>query len=174
MSAAGPAEDKDRIIYWAEKRPGFGLMITANGRRSFLFQYRNSKGQSKRASLSGTTKLADAHKWADIIQGNVAKGVDPVEKKRKEKAEQSTRGKFKTIAEEYLKREWAKIRSMDQRKTVLERLVYPEIGDKVAVKLKRSDIVMLLDKIEDQHGAAMADMTSDGGSQGLQLARCAG
>jgi integrase len=48
---------------------------------------------------------------------------------------------------------------MNQRIAILNRLVYPEIGDKVAAKLKRSDIVALLDKIEDEHGAPMADNT---------------
>jgi integrase len=157
LSAPTPADGKDRVIYWDERRPGFGLMVTARGQRSYVFQYRNERGESRRASLSGTTKLPDAHKWADILQGDVAKGVDPVEKKRTEKVEQSKRGKFKTIAEEYLKREGHKIRSLPQRKIILTRLVYPEIGDKVAVKLKRSDIVALLDKVEDQNGAGMAD-----------------
>jgi hypothetical protein len=143
--AAKPSDGKDRVIYWDEQRPGFGLMVTSSGSRSFVFQYRNSKGESCRASLSGTTKLLDAHKWADIIQGEVAKGIDPVESKRAEKARQSKRGKFKTIAEEYIKRETPKVRSMDQRVAILNRLVYPEIGEKTASKLKRSDIVSLLD-----------------------------
>ena len=159
LSAAKPADGKDRVIYWDERRPGFGLMVTARGQRSFVFQYRNAQGDSRRASLSGSTKLPDAHKWADILQGDIAKGVDPVTANRVEKAANSKRGKFKTIAEEYLKREGSKVRSMYQRKAILDRLVYPEIGDKVAVKLKRSDIVALLDKVEDEHGAAMADGT---------------
>jgi len=159
LSAAKPADGKDRVIYWDERRSGFGVMVTARGQRSYVFQYRNAQGESRRASLSGSTKLADAHKWADILQGDIAKGVDPVAKKRTEKAVNSKRGKFQTIAEEYLKRESARVRSMYQRKAILVRLVYPEIGDKVAVKLKRSDIVALLDKVEDEHGAAMADGT---------------
>jgi integrase len=159
ITAGAPSDGKDRIIYWDEKRPGFGLVVTEAGRRSFVFQYRNAQGESRRASLSGTTKLPDAHKWADILQGDVAKGIDPVEKKKVDKAAQSKKGKFRAIAEEYLKRESSRVRSMDQRRAILNRLVYPEIGDKVAVKLKRSDIVALLDKVEDEHGAAMADGT---------------
>ncbi len=156
-TAAAPPDGKDRAIYWDNKRPGFGLMVTANGQRSFVFQYRNEQGDSRRASLSGTTRLSDAHKWADILQGDVAKGVDPVGKKRADRTAQSKKGKFRTIAEDYVKREASKVRSMDQRKAILDRLVYPVIGDKVAVKLKRSDIVALLDGIEDNHGATMAD-----------------
>src|SRR5262249_47943374 len=115
--------------------------------------------ESRRATLVGTTKLPDAHRWADILQGEVAKGIDPVESNRTERAKQSKRGKFKTIAAEYIKRESPRERSMDQRIAILNRLVYPEIGDKIAAKLKRSDIVALLDKIEDEHGAPMADNT---------------
>jgi integrase len=158
-SAGAPSNGKDRVIYWDDRRPGFGLMVTAAGRRSFVFQYRNGKGDSRRASLSGTTKLPDAHKWADILQGDVAKGVDPVEKKKADRVAQSKKGRFRTIAEEYVKRESSRVRSMDQRKAILDRLVYPVIGDKIAVKLKRSDIVTLLDGIEDNHGAGMADST---------------
>jgi integrase len=156
-TAGAPSNGKDRVIYWDEKRPGFGLMVTASGKRSFVFQYRNGQGDSRRASLSGTTRLPDAHKWADILQGDVAKGLDPVEKKKTDRVAQSKKGKFRTIAEDYVKRETPKVRSMDQREAILDRLIYPVIGNKVAAKLKRSDIVSLLDGIEDNHGAAMAD-----------------
>ena len=61
-TAGAPTSGKDRVIYWDEKRPGFGLMVTVAGKRSFVFQYRNAQGDSRRASLSGTTKLPDAHK----------------------------------------------------------------------------------------------------------------
>ena len=159
LNAALPPAGKDRIIYWDEKRPGFGLMVTVKGNRSFLFQYRNAKGASRRASLSGTTKLADAHKWADIIQGDVAKGADPVEKKKTEKAERSVRGKFRTVAEQYMKRESLRVRSMDQRKAVLKRLIYPAFGEKPIDQIRRRDIVELLDQIEDTRGAPMADLT---------------
>ena len=157
LTEAKPPAGKDRIIYWDEKRPGFGLMVTKNGNRSFVFQYRNAKGNSRRASLSGTTKLPDAHKWADIIQGEVAKGTDPVAKKRVEKAERSVRGKFRTIADQYMKRERPKLRSMDQRLAILKRLVYPILGDKPIDQIRRRDIVALLDQIEDKRGATMAD-----------------
>jgi integrase len=159
LTAGAPSNGKDRVIYWDEKRPGFGLMVTTTGKRSFVFQYRNAQSESRRASLSGTTKLPDAHKWADILQGDVAKGVDPVEKKKTDRVAQSKKGRFRTIAEEYVRRERSRVRSMDQRQAILTRLVYPVIGDKVAVKLKRSDIVALLDTIEDNHGAGMADST---------------
>jgi hypothetical protein len=62
LGAPKPPAGKDRIIYWDERRAGFGLMVTSTGRRSFLFQYRNAEGRSRRATLNGSAKLADAHK----------------------------------------------------------------------------------------------------------------
>src|SRR5262249_21199407 len=32
---------KDRLIYWDEAQPGFGVMLTAGGKRSWLCQYRS-------------------------------------------------------------------------------------------------------------------------------------
>ena len=158
LTAAKPPAGKDRIIYWDEKRPGFGLMVTAKGNRSFVFQYRNAKGNSRRASLSGTTKLADAHKWADIVQGDVAKGADPVAKKKAEKAERSVRGKFRTIAEQYMKRESPKVRSMDQREAVLKRLIYPAFGDKPIDQIGAGTLWRCWTRLRTQRGAPMADL----------------
>ncbi len=44
LKAAAPATG-DRIIYWDERLPCFGLMVTKNGHKSFVVQYR-AKGTS--------------------------------------------------------------------------------------------------------------------------------
>jgi integrase len=66
---------------------------------------------------------------------------------------------LKAICEEYIKVNGKNLRSAGWREQVLERLVYPELGAKQIGDIKRSDIVRLLDKIEDENGATMADMT---------------
>ena len=35
---------KEREIYWDATQPGFGLMVTADGARSYVVQYRNAEG----------------------------------------------------------------------------------------------------------------------------------
>jgi integrase len=56
-------------------------------------------------------------------------------------------------------REGHKLRSIDQQKATLERLVYPRLGQRPIGDIRRSEIVRLMDEIEDQRGAAMAGVT---------------
>jgi integrase len=51
------------------------------------------------------------------------------------------------------------LRSIDQRRAVLERLVYPAIGKLPIDAIRSSDLVKLLDDIEDERGVSMADHT---------------
>ena len=51
-----------------------------------------------------------------------------------------------------------KLRTHDDRQAALVRLVFPEIGKLPVDTLKRSRIVALLDKIEDENGPRMADL----------------
>ena len=58
-----------------------------------------------------------------------------------------------------MRREGKRLRSVDQRRATLERLVYPKLGARPVGDIKRSEIVRLLDDIEDDRGPAMADQT---------------
>jgi hypothetical protein len=67
---------------------------------------------------------------------------------------------LKAICEEYLHRE-SELRTTAWRRQQLERLVYPKLGDRPIAEIKRSEIVRLLDQIEDGSGPVMADRTLD-------------
>ena len=58
----------------------------------------------------------------------------------------------------YLAREGEKLRTSETRARAFERLVYPVIGDEPISTLKRSQIVRLLDKIQDGSGDRTADL----------------
>ena len=50
------------------------------------------------------------------------------------------------------------MRTLDQRVSILKRLIYPALGDRPIGSIKRSEIVAMLDKIEDHNGPRAADV----------------
>jgi integrase len=89
----------------------------------------------------------------------VAQGRDPAAERRK--AEAATENTLRSVAENYLARKCSKMRTLEARRATLERLVYPTLGARQIDSIKRSEIVVLLDKIEDDSGPRMATVTLD-------------
>jgi integrase len=151
-------EHGDRVIYWDDGLPCFGLMVTSNGHRSFVVQYR-AHGVSRRLTIKaapqGGLSLAKAKREALAVIGAVTKGGDPLTERRKQaRAQENT---LRVIAEEFLTREAAKFRSISQRRATFERLIFPALGSRPLDDIKRSEVIRLLDKIADERGPAMAD-----------------
>jgi integrase len=150
---AEPPVAGDRMIYWDTGLPGFGLMVTKSGHRSYCVQYRSGR-HSRRMSLKSGLSLTAARREAKAIIGAVAKGGDPLGDKRK--AAEAQGNSVRSIAEKYFQREGKQLRSMEQRRKVFERLIFPKLGSREIADIRRSEIVSLLDKIEDERGARMA------------------
>jgi integrase len=146
-------ERGDRVIYWDAAQKGFGLVVTAAGHRSYVVQYR-ARGMSRRMSCDDVLSLSAARQWAKIQLGNVASGGDPLTEKRK--AASAAGNTLRSIAESYFQRDGKKLRSIVERRKVFERLIYPKFGGREVSDIRRSEIVALLDKIEDQNGPRMA------------------
>jgi integrase len=143
-----------RTTYWDIGMPGFGLMVTSNGHRSYVVQYR-AAGQSRRMHLKDGLALRAARKEAKGILGAVAKGRDPLRERRK--AERAASNTLNAIVEEYLTREGSRLRSIGERRAALKRHVLPKLGMRQIGDISRTDIVRLLDHVADKSGAPMAD-----------------
>ena len=154
--ATCPAHKK-REYFWDTSMPGFGLLVTSTGHRSFVAQNRLSRGRSPRKTFKGTLPLRTARREAKRFLGEVARGIDPLEARRK--AAREAEGTFLHIAENFFKREGPKLRSAKERRRTLERLVYPAFGSRQFASITRRDYIALLDKIADQNGPRMADLT---------------
>ena len=143
----------ERTIYWDESLESFGLMVTAAGARSFVVQYR-AKGISRRYTVQGQA-LAKARRAARSILGRVAEGGDPVSEGRKGRVDAAN--SLRAVAEEHLRREAKQLRSIAERRRIFERYIYPQLGARQIDSIKRSEIVRLLDRIEDRNGPSKAD-----------------
>jgi integrase len=154
VKRATAAQGKDRSIYWDSKLPGFGLVVTAAGARSYCVQYR-AGGHSRRMTIDGVLGLEGARKQARALLGDVAKHKDPLSERRA--AERAGSDTLESITREYARREKKRLRTIDARIAALERLVLPKLGARQISDISRSEIVRLLDRIEDECGAVMAD-----------------
>src|SRR5262249_17403946 len=104
--------------------------------------------------------LAAARKGAADALHELAQGHDPATARAdaKLKAAAAQANTFAAVAAEYLKRERGKLRTLDQRVSTLNRLILPALGARAIADIKRSEIVRLLDDIEDRSGQRMADV----------------
>jgi integrase len=145
---------KERTVYWDAALPSFGLAVTERGAKSYVIQYRSGR-LSRRYTINSVLGLEDARREARAVLGQVARGHDPLLERRR--ATEASKNTLRAVCERYLVREGGKLRTTAKRKANLERLVYPVLGNRQIDDIKRSDINALLDDIEDQRGAAMAD-----------------
>ena len=115
----------DRTLYFDEDLQNFALMVTRNGARRFVLQYRLF-GRSRRLTFKPGLTLNDARRQARQLLGEVAKGRDPLDERRKK--EMAAANTVAAIADEYLRRGAKGLRSVKQRRALLERLVFPQFG----------------------------------------------
>src|SRR5262245_36526923 len=76
-------------IYWCANTPGFGVLVMANGKRSWVFERRDLNGRTRRRSLgrvSGSGRNAISAEVARVkalnCSNELAQGRDPVADKR--------------------------------------------------------------------------------------------
>jgi integrase len=134
---------------------GLKLVVFPSGQKSFVVRYRVN-GIKRKLTL-GHIGLAAARKAAAAALYDVHEGRDPASIKKAAAA--STKETVRWVCEEYLKREGGTLRNAADRRQALERLVYPALGDIPLAALRRSQIVRLLDDIQDHNGDRMADLT---------------
>jgi diadenosine tetraphosphate (Ap4A) HIT family hydrolase len=154
-SAVCPA-GKDREIFWDATMPGFGLVVTANGARSYVVQYRTADGFSRRMKITGSN-LAAAKREAKIALGAVADKRDPLGEKRKSRDARANTLRW-VVENEYLENsDIRKLRSYDEIRGTLARYILPKLGSRPIAEIRRREIVRLLGRVKENNGTGAAN-----------------
>jgi hypothetical protein len=134
---------------------GLYVVVQPSGRKSFAVRFRID-GRPRKLTLEKGLTLAEARAAAAKALVEVEKKNDPtvVKRKAKDAHRAAAANTFKAVAEAYLDREGKKkederLRSLAWRRQLLERLVYPTLGDRPIGGIKRNAVIELLDNIED-------------------------
>ena len=144
---------KGQVEHFDKGFPGLALRVSYGGGKSWAFFYRIG-GRLRRMSL-GTfpaVSLAEAREaWREARQ-DVQLGRDPSLGRKGEKGATD----FKTVAEDWLRRDQGKNRSLHLVTRALERDVIPLWGQRSIADLARRDILDLIDGIVDRGSPIMA------------------
>lgn len=150
-----------------EEVRGFYARCLPSGVATYGFRDRLS-GRRRWLSLGlhGQITPLQARDIARKHAGAVADSKDPLgEKVASRAAAKAARANpEKTVTdvldehmERYARKQAA--RSSDEKERIFEKYIKPTLGDRLVRDLKRSEIVALLDRIEDRNGPVMADRT---------------
>src|SRR6266567_7512126 len=145
-----------------------GKFLRYERKREEEARKRDGRKPIERRERPGKTELDAARTEATMLRAAVKDGRDPLKELRH--ASLAGTNTLKSVCDRYLEAERKKtgrdkLRTLDQRRAMLERLVYPRLGDRPIHDIRRSDIVRLLDSIEERaqargrNGAVMADRT---------------
>jgi integrase len=143
-------------VYWDMALPGFGVVVTPGGHKSFVVQYRNAVGRSRRETLKRVLGLDGARREARKIQGDVERGLDPVGEKQATR--RMVKVMLKGVFDDYERLEGGKLRSAGARRAVFARHLLRPLGYRPIKEIRRGEIVALLDDIQAGTGPRTANI----------------
>lgn len=153
-----------RYVLWDAVAPSLGLMVTANGHKSFILQ-RRINGRMVKLTLGAypALGLAQARESAQAALKQAAKGVDPRQAKGPPvSASARRRDSFEAAVESYIKREVEKkLRPRTQEEIVrtLRKVLVPRWGTLSLSDIGVQEIHEMLDELVDAGTPVAANRT---------------
>lgn len=132
-------------------RTGLRLRVGPAGGKSWTFAYK-WRGEAKRLLLGHYPGmgLADAHMALADVKAKLKAGTDPGIQIAAERDAELNAETFDELAEEYIARHAAKMKTGHQDELLLKAEVIPTWRSRKAREITRRDIIKLLDRLEDR------------------------
>jgi integrase len=140
---------------------GFVVRRLPSGKLTYGFRYRvNGKPRWLALGLHGSITPDEARELAKKRAGEVADHRDPraEQEAARVQAQASSVASMNAVLDNFVARHVRKnLRSAHEVERVFNVYVRPRLGTRTIYELRRSDIVKMLDEIEDANGPVMAD-----------------
>ncbi len=141
VDALKPRPGRDLVVFDSEVS-GFGVRVKSSGRKSYLIQYRNAGGRSRRLTIAGHGRMTaeEARNEAKQLLAAAARGQDPAEERRRAL-------RVPTVAQ--LAALYVKRHAQPGKKTaiadesMLRRYIVPAFGARKVEAITRGDVARL-------------------------------
>lgn len=153
------ASDGGTVFLWDDELRGFGVRVTANGAKSYIYQYRlgGREAQKKRATIGrhgSPWTPATAREEAQRLALMAGKGIDPADhdrERRRQAVDLAFSAYVTAFTNDELKASW---KDWQGPSRLLEREAVPVLKTKPLPQIKRSDVAAVLDRMADRPALA--------------------
>lgn len=152
-------EPRERDYWiWDDSLTGFGVRVKPSGVRSYLVQYRNATGHTRKVTFGrhGVLTAEEARGRARKLLAEVAYGLDPAVEKRTARDAQNVGELCDAYLELHSK---PRKRSWKDDVQRLNAYVKPRLGRLIAREVKRADVCAFHRWIGENHGRYVANRT---------------
>lgn len=140
-----PPSKGNRVIF-DDRLTGFGVRITANSNIAFILNY-SHKGRERRMTIGQypTFTVLAARKEAEQLKGQVARGIDPLERRQADHKSPTVEDMWKRYEAQYLPK--LADRSQKDQRAMFTKSILPAIGRKKVEDVTFNDCEALHRKI---------------------------
>lgn len=143
VEALEPRPEAD-VVVWDTVLPGFGVRLKPSGVRSYIAQYRNEHGRSRRATLGkhGQLTLHQAREQARQMLASTKTGADPVADRKATRVAPTMNDLLDRYLTDHVERH-NRPRTQAEFRRLVEKHIRPAIGNLKVAGVRRDDIYQL-------------------------------